>query len=631
MNKVDIEYSEKIEQKIFFQSKLLEAVNDSIIVAELDGRITFWNKGSEELFGWSSEEVIGKPFSLIFEETNIQDIPTHVNEVHRGVWEGKVPILTKFGEKKYVRVSVTAMYDQQNNPTNLVGVFTDITELIKSKIEAEEALRSKSEFLANVSHEIRTPMTGILGYVELLSNLPMDDKQKQYLHAIKENADQLLDLINDILDLSKIEADKLILEENIFNLRDLVYTITKIFEPTIKNKNLMLTIDIAEDLPEEIISDSVRIKQILSNLVSNAVKFTPQGKINIKAYKGEILDDNRFELCIEVEDTGVGILPNKIPIVFEPFVQADSSTTRKFGGTGLGLAICKKLVEMLGGEITVESEVEKGSKFMFKVPVLGTSSTSRGDIFIAKNTEQKLYKLLFISPDENLFTQMNQALSNSKLELLWAKSSNRISSIIKFYEPDILVLDFINEFEYKELYHNKLDPLSPLLRLYILRERPHEISPLPFNNSTIKYMNSIEALIDDLKTSSIVKETIVSPTTTSKILLVDENTINLMLMNNILSNHGYSVVTNSNMARLSDVIEAGDNFNIVLVDTGVINKHGEIVINKLKNINSKALIGISNQDEFDNDHDIFTDFIYKPVKTKNLLAIVSKYIGGGDY
>ena len=159
MNKVDIEYSEKIEQKIFFQSKLLEAVNDSIIVAELDGRITFWNKGSEELFGWSSEEVIGKPFSLIFEETNIQDIPTHVNEVHRGVWEGKVPILTKFGEKKYVRVSVTAMYDQQNNPTNLVGVFTDITELIKSKIEAEEALRSKSEFLANVSHEIRTPMT----------------------------------------------------------------------------------------------------------------------------------------------------------------------------------------------------------------------------------------------------------------------------------------------------------------------------------------------------------------------------------------------------------------------------------------------------------------------------------------
>lgn len=630
MGNLDIRYGEKIEQKIFFQSKLLEAVNDSIIVAEIDGKITYWNKGSERLFGWSSKEVIGKPFSLLFEETNIPDIPTHISEVQKGIWEGKIPILTKTGEKKYVRVSVTAMYDQQNQPTNLVGVFSDITELIESKIEAEEALRSKSEFLANVSHEIRTPMTGILGYVELLSNLSMDNKQKQYLQSIKENADQLLDLINDILDLSKIEANKLILEENLFNFKGLVNTITKIFEPTIKNKNLVLSIEFSDDLPDEIISDNVRIKQILSNLLSNAVKFTLQGKITIRAYKGEIFNDNKFELCVEVEDTGIGIIPNKIPIVFEPFVQADSSTTRKFGGTGLGLAICKKLVEMLGGEITVESEVGKGSKFMFRVPVLGTSLTSRGDIFIAKNTQQNLSKLLFISPAEDLFNQMNQALSNSKLDLLWAKSSNRISSIINFYEPDILVLDLINELEYTKFLDNKLDPLPLIYRLYILSDKPQENSPLPFTNNTVKYMNSLEALIKDLKSSSIVKETILSPTITGKILLVDENTINLMLMSNILSNQGYSVVTNSNISSLSKVTESGDTFDIILVDTGVIDKYGEVVVNELRACKYKALIGISHDDKFIPHHEVFTSFIYKPVTSNTLLAMVKKHIGGEE-
>lgn len=265
---------------------------------------------------------------------------------------------------------------------------------------------------------------------------------------------------------------------------------------------------------------------------------------------------------------------------------------------------------------------------MFRVPVLGTSPTSRGDIFIAKNTEQKPYKLLFISPDENLFNQMNHALSNSKLDLLWAKSSNRISSIINFYEPDILVLDLINELEYTKFLDNKLDPLPPIYRLYILNDKPHENSSLSFTNNTVKYMNSLEALIKDLKSSSIVKETILSPTITGKILLVDENTINLMLMSNILSNQGYSVVTNSNISSLSKVTESGDTFDIILVDTGVIDKYGEVVVNELRACKYKALIGISHDDKFIPHHEVFTSFIYKPVNSNTLLAMVKKYIGG---
>lgn len=617
----------EIEDKIFFQSKLLEAVNDSIVVTDYDGNITFWNSASEKLFGWTVEEVLGKPFSLFLEETYIQDIPTQINEVGKGIWEGRLPIITKSGEKKYVRVSVSTMYDQQNKPTNLVGVFTDITEIIKSKTEAEEALRSKSEFLANVSHEIRTPMTGILGYVELLSKLPMDNKQKQYLQAIKENASQLLELINDILDLSKIEANKMLLEESSFNLKDLVFSSVKIFEPAIKNKNLDFSIDITDDLPEKIISDSIKIKQILSNLVSNAIKFTPQGKIDIRVYKGEILNGKKFELCIEVKDTGIGVPPNKIPLLFEPFVQADSSTTRKYGGTGLGLAICKKLVEILGGDIKVESEVDKGSKFMFKIPVSEVKTTSKGDVFIAKKAEEKLYKLLFISPDEDLFSQINTALYDSELELLWAKNVNRIMSIISFYEPDVIVLDITNDVKDKELQQIKFASLPPSTKLYFLTAES-DVSPLSIpNNIAAKYIDSLEELLTDLKSFSIIKETAIS-NSIGNVLLVDENKVSLMLMYNILSNQGYSVEPYSNISSLS--ADKGP-FDVVLMDTAVIEKHGQAVVDNIQNFNCKALIGISSHDEINNYHDLFTDIIYKPVTSQKLLSAVNKHMGGKGY
>lgn len=617
----------EIEDKIFFQSKLLEAVNDSIVVTDYDGNITFWNNASEKLFGWTVEEVLGKPFSLFLEETYIQAIPTQINEVGKGIWEGRLPIITKSGEKKYVRVSVSTMYDQQNKPTNLVGVFTDITEIIKSKTEAEEALRSKSEFLANVSHEIRTPMTGILGYVELLSKLPMDNKQKQYLQAIKENASQLLELINDILDLSKIEANKMLLEESSFNLKDLVFSSVKIFEPAIINKNLDFSIDIADDLPEKIISDSIKIKQILSNLVSNAIKFTPQGKIDIRVYKGEMLNGKKFVLCIEVKDTGIGVPPNKIPLLFEPFVQADSSTTRKYGGTGLGLAICKKLVEILGGDIKVESEVDKGSKFMFKIPVSEVKTTSKGDVFIAKKAEEKLYKLLFISPDEDLFSQINTALYDSELELLWAKNVNRIMSIISFYEPDVIVLDITNDVKDKELQQIKFASLPPSTKLYFLTAES-DVSPLSIpNNIAAKYIDSLEELLTDLKSFSIIKETAIS-NSIGNVLLVDENKVSLMLMYNILSNQGYSVEPYSNISSLS--ADKGP-FDVVLMDTAVIEKHGQAVVDNIQNFNCKALIGISSHDEINNYHDLFTDIIYKPVTSQKLLSAVNKHMGGKGY
>ncbi|NLB88429.1 MAG: hypothetical protein GX790_04265, partial [Syntrophomonadaceae bacterium] len=367
----------------------------------------------------------------------------------------------------------------------------------------------------------------------------------------------------------------------------------------------------------------------LSNLVSNAVKFTQHGKIDIRVYKGKMLAGNKFELCIEVKDTGIGIPPNKIPLLFEPFVQADSSTTRKFGGTGLGLAICKKLIEILGGDIKVESEAEKGSKFLFSIPVSEVTTTSKGDIFIAKNTEQKLYKLLFISPDEELFNQLNETLRDTKLELFWAKNINRIMSIISFYEPDIIVIDRINLNNQTDLQHIEFDALEPSIKIYFLKDTTDDISQLTHpNNTAINYMASFEEILTDLQTFSIEKDETTSPLI-GNILLVDENKVSLMLMYNILSSHGYSVVTHSN---ISDLSENMGPFNIVLVDTGVIEKHGQAVVKKLKELSCKTLIGISSTDgELVNQKDIFSDVIYKPVTTQKLLSVVIRHIGGKEY
>ncbi|HZK43410.1 MAG TPA: ATP-binding protein [Syntrophomonadaceae bacterium] len=612
------------EEQISFQTRLLESVNDSIVVAELNGEISFWNKGSERLFGWTSEETIGKPFSILFEGNDITDIPTQFNEIHSGFWEGIIKILTKSKQEKYTRVSVTAMYNQFNKPTNLVGVFNDITELIESRVKAEEALRSKSEFLANVSHEIRTPMTGILAYTELLENLPMSDKQKNYLQNIKTNADQLLDLINDILDLSKIEADKMLVDKNSFNLQNSLQSIVKIFKPTINSKKLQLNLTISPDLPPEIISDNSRIKQIISNLLSNAVKFTEHGHIGINIYRGKTIDDEKFQLVTEITDTGIGISPDKIPILYEPFVQVDSSTTRKYGGTGLGLAISKKLVEMLDGEIQVESQVGKGSKFMFTIPVSEVMPTTRTYLETGDDTEDKLHKLLLISPSDNLFREISDYLANSEIELIWAQNNKRIPSIISFYEPDIIVLDSMNNLYDKDLQLVSLKKTPPLFRLYNLTNSSDLDPPLFIDQPNMKTINSLEALISDLNSISIEKDTITTSSDLIKVLLIDENKISRMLLNNILSNQNYIVESYPIPPRPAVNNQNRLSFDIILIDIDIINKYSNEFYSYLNSINYKSLIGIGNHTDHTGQN-IFTDFIYKPVTASVLLDKIVKH------
>lgn len=299
---------------------------------------------------------------------------------------------------------------QPHAATGHLWLFMDVTpdrlaaqELINAKESAEAASLAKAAFLATMSHEIRTPMNGILGMAELMSQTPLNAEQTDFLKLIRSSADNLLTIVNDILDFSKIEAGRMALEKIDFDLKKLIDEASGIMQPTASKKGLTLVTDIDNQIPSDLLGDPVRLRQILLNLLSNAIKFTPAGQITLKASLIS-LKNQQIQISFAVMDQGIGIAPEKLANIFDPFTQADDSITRKYGGTGLGLAIVSRLVNLMDGKISVRSEPGQGSTFEFSAYFAIRSEPVETVVSLCK-TEWRLHPLNLLLADDNLVNQ----------------------------------------------------------------------------------------------------------------------------------------------------------------------------------------------------------------------------------
>jgi PAS domain S-box-containing protein len=353
-----------------------EASLDGIIAYDAEQGITEFNPSMEKMIGISRQEALGKSFEQVIAPERLRT--AHRADMDTYLTTGKSQFVGQQAETVLCRrngsefpadVSVTAVHAE--GTTYFIATIRDISnqkaaaeELRSAKESAESASRAKSEFLANMSHEIRTPMNGILGMAELALDTKLEPEQREYLQMVKSSADGLLVVINDILDFSKIEAGKLDLELIPFEIRLALLDTLKTLAIRAHKKGIELTVDIPAAVPEQIVGDPTRLRQVLVNLVGNSIKFTQTGEIKVRV-EIEALEPASAVLHFTVEDSGIGIPAEKLKTILEPFTQADSSTTRRYGGTGLGLSISKRLVDLMGGRFWVESVAGTGSTFHF--------------------------------------------------------------------------------------------------------------------------------------------------------------------------------------------------------------------------------------------------------------------------
>jgi len=368
--------------------ELFENANDVIFLHDLKGVVVAINRAAEYLTGYTRNEVIGNSFDdLVAPEARnrMQDsISAHLGGSATQHYE--LPILSKFGTRRYLEVSTRIIY-RRGHPVGIQGIGRDITErklaqqrLMESAQQlqiknqelstalalAREATQLKEQFLANTSHELRTPMNGIMGMITLLRNTDLTSDQREYADAISQCSNDLLTIINDLLDLSQIEAGRLSMADEPFDLEESVKSVVMLLRLRAEAKDLPLRYDIDAGLPPYLYGDCVRFRQILTNLIANAIKFTTHGGIEIRLLGSE----GNSRMRVEVIDSGIGVDESVRERIFEAFFQADGTTRRRYGGTGLGLAISKQLVEIMGGHIgTFNNQSASGATFWFELPL----------------------------------------------------------------------------------------------------------------------------------------------------------------------------------------------------------------------------------------------------------------------
>ncbi|MFV7235708.1 PAS domain S-box protein [Flavobacterium sp. ZB4R12] len=491
----ELSYAAKLASQ--YSLSLIEASRDPLVTINTKGKITDMNEALVNITGIDREILIGSDFFDYFTE------PQKAREVYQEVFaEGSVadsPLTLRHKDGKLTDVlfNGSVYKDDRGNVLGVVIVARDVTdqkriatELVEARvfaelateiaeeakinaesatIIAENAVKAKQQFLSNMSHEIRTPMNAIIGFTKVILKTDLSTKQKEYLNAIKMSGDALIVLINDILDLAKVDAGKMTFEKSPFKMKSSISAMLHLFETKIQEKNLQLVTEYDNKIPNVLVGDPVRLHQIILNLVSNAVKFTAIGKITVSVH---LLHEDEDKVVIEfaVTDTGIGIPEDKIGKIFDNFQQASSGTSRLYGGTGLGLAIVKQLVEPQGGSIRVKSKINKGSIFSFTLSFQKTNADAElENEMMELDTEIKNIKVLVVEDIPLNQLLMKTLLDDFGFDRDIAENGKIAIEKLKSKDYDIILMDLqmpeMNGFEATEYIRKTMNSKIPIIAL----------------------------------------------------------------------------------------------------------------------------------------------------------------------
>lgn len=648
--------------------KLIQSIRDAIILVDNEDRIVNWNKGAERIFGFSFEEVLGLKLHQVILPPESRESFLNIFEKIKGSRTGKLTdritelnTIRKGGSTFHAEISLSFIKIKGKN--HAVGIVRDITErkqaqkVIMEAMEAAEAAnRAKSMFLANMSHEIRTPLNGIMGFMELLGRTSLDSQQRDFVQEMKNASDSLLSLINDLLDFSKIEANKIELENISFKLTEVVEGVASLFSPRACSKGIEINVMLHSQIPDLVNGDPARLRHILENLVSNAIKFTDEGEVVISVVP-VLESDNKVFVLFKVTDTGIGIPEDEQDKLFEPFTQVDASTTRKYGGTGLGLAICDNLIRMMSGEFSVESKVGQGSSFMFTIP-FEIARNSGEDNAVSQERLQGL-DVLVVDNGTTSREIIRYYLQNAGCKVSEAKSAEQAVEILRtravaksaikvallnYRMPGKNGLELAKEIKADEQIRDieivLLSPFDGPQNLEALRsEGISNILLKPVNkNNLINCLFTIMGTPNDLYINT--KKGFVTEINTGdsskigniRILLVEDNMTNQKLVLSILKTVGFSCDTAVNGLKALEALE-NNSYDIILMDCQMPEMDGYEATRKIRSMEDghrhTPIIAMT-ANAMKSDYDLcinsgMDDYICKPFKANDLVKMVIKW------
>ncbi len=591
---------------------ILSIADDAVVCFDNELHIILFNFGAEKIFGWSAAEALGQSIDLL--------LPPRFRPGHGKLVQGfreSGAIARKMGERSSIsgmrrdgsefpaEASISRL--ETEGSVVFTVILRDMTarvaherELEAAKEKAEAAMQAKSMFLANMSHEIRTPLNAVIGMTSLLLNTQIDDEQRDYAETVRASSEALLTIINDILDYSKIEVGKLEIERYPFDLRRCLEEAMDLISAEAGEKNINLAYFIDDSVPASLVGDVTRLRQVLVNLLSNAIKFTRRGEVVITV-SGVALDDRRQEIAFAVRDTGIGIPEDQLATLFQSFTQGDASTTRKYGGTGLGLAISRRLTEMMGGRMWVDSQVGSGSTFHFTV-VAEAAGSQLANSYLKEFSSALAGKHVLIVDDNstNRRILVKQTLIWGMLPSAAASGIEALDFIRHGHAFDVGILD---------MSMPEMDGLS--LALEIRKHRDAQALPLvmltsvtnqrtkddkmgragfaAYLNKPIKPAALLDVMLHAMRVAPVVAETNLPAPIAAKlaetlpltILVAEDNTVNQKVVQQLLAHLGYRADVVASGIEVLDALER-QNYDVILMDVQMPDMDGLEATRRLK-------------------------------------------------